>query len=508
MHLLHSDTIVALATPPGQGAIAVVRMSGPQAIAICNKVFPVKDLSQVPGHTIHFGSIRDGDQLVDEVLVSVFKAPRSYTKEDLVEISCHGSNYIVQQVIQVLLKNGARLAQAGEFTKRAFLNGQFDLAQAEAVADLIASDSQAAHRTAMNQMRGGFSKEIRELRESLIHFASMIELELDFSEEDVEFASREELKQLVERIRQVIRPLLESFKLGNAIKEGVPTVIAGKPNAGKSTLLNALLNEEKAIVSDIPGTTRDFIEDEITIEGIKFRFIDTAGLRDTQDTIEALGVARTKEQLKKAALIIYLVDLTEGSIDEIKDEWQQVREQLYNQQQHTGKEHTGKLLTGKQHTGKQHTVAQQEPDVEQYQNHTHTHTQTQTQTQSPLILVGNKMDKATPELLQALDGIDIVLLSALNKENLDTLKTCILKAVMLDTVHQDQTLITSVRHHQSLQETDKALGDVLAGISQGVSNDLLALDIRNALHHLGEITGEITTEDLLANIFSKFCIGK
>jgi tRNA modification GTPase len=291
----HNDTIVALATPPGQGAIAIVRTSGKEAISICNSVFPAKDLNKEPGHSIHFGSIRDGNQLIDEVLVSLFLAPKSYTKENLVEISCHGSNYIVQQIIQVLLKQGARLARPGEFTQRAFLNGQFDLAQAEAVADLIASDSQASHQTALNQMRGGFSKEIRELRESLIHFASMIELELDFSEEDVEFASRVELRQLVEKIQQVVWPLVESFQLGNAIKQGVPTVIAGKPNAGKSTLLNALLNEEKAIVSEIPGTTRDYIEDEITIEGIKFRFIDTAGLRETEDTIEALGVARTKE---------------------------------------------------------------------------------------------------------------------------------------------------------------------------------------------------------------------
>ena len=479
----HSDTIVALATPPGQGAIAIVRMSGAEAINICNRVFPAKDLGKEPGHTIHFGSIRDGDQLVDEVLVSLFKAPKSYTKENLVEISCHGSNYIVQQIIQVLLNNGARLALPGEFTKRAFLNGQFDLAQAEAVADLIASDSQATHRTALNQMRGGFSREIRELRESLIHFASMIELELDFSEEDVEFASREELQQLVQKIQKVIKPLIDSFQLGNAIKKGVPIVIAGKPNAGKSTLLNALLNEEKAIVSDIPGTTRDFIEDEITIEGIKFRFIDTAGLRDTEDTIEALGVERTKEQLRKAAVIIYMVDLADNEIEDIQLELQSVREQINNQPS------SARASEGRQeHSVIEHTGGAQE--------------------QVPIIFVGNKMDKVSDELPDSLEGNDMVLLSALNKENLDQLKTTILKAVMLDTVHQDQTLVTSLRHYESLRGAQGALRDVLEGIDRGISNDLLALDIRTALHHLGEITGEITTDDLLENIFSKFCIGK
>jgi tRNA modification GTPase len=452
----HTDTIAALATPPGQGAIAIVRMSGTDAITICNEVFPAKDLTKEPGHTIHFGSIRDGDKIIDEVLVSLFKAPKSYTKENLVEISCHGSNYVVQQIIQVLLAHGARLAQPGEFTKRAFLNGQFDLAQAEAVADLIASGTEAAHKTALNQMRGGFSREIRELREKLIHFASMIELELDFSEEDVEFASREELKTLVDRIQQVIKPLIDSFQLGNAIKQGVPIVIAGKPNAGKSTLLNALLNEEKAIVSDIPGTTRDFIEDEITIEGISFRFIDTAGLRETEDTIEAMGVQRTREQLKKAALVIYMVDLAGNNLQDIRKE------------------------------------------IAHTQTQTHTHT----------VIVGNKLDKTDPEMIEALQNTDIILLSALNKENLDQLKARILEAVALDKVSEDQTLVTNLRHYESLRGAQGALSDVLEGIEQGISNDLLALDIRTALHHLGEITGEITTDDLLENIFSKFCIGK
>jgi len=464
--LSHTDTIVALATPPGQGAIAIVRLSGPEAISICNQVFQPKDLTKEPGHTIHYGNIQDGTEVIDEVLVSLFLAPKSYTKENLVEVSCHGSNFIVQQIIQLLLRHGARLAQAGEFTKRAFLNGQFDLAQAEAVADLIASGTQATHRTALNQMRGGYSKELQQLRESLIHFASMIELELDFSEEDVEFASREQLKQLVEQIQQVISPLIESFQLGNVIKQGVPTVIVGKPNAGKSTLLNALLNEEKAIVSDIPGTTRDAIEDVITLEGVSFRFIDTAGLRETEDAIEALGVARTHEKLKQAALVIYVVDLTATSPDEINKEQQQLEQQGV-----------------------------------------------------PFIMVGNKMDQVDAQFVKgpafadsygglSLKTTDILPLSAKNKTNMEELKQRILAAVSLKQVSEDQTLVTNLRHYESLQETQKALDDVLAGIATGITNDLLALDIRQALHHLGEITGEITTEDLLENIFSKFCIGK
>jgi tRNA modification GTPase len=453
--LSHTDTIVALATPPGQGAIAIIRLSGPEALSICNQVFQPKDLTNEPGYTIHYGNIQDGTEVIDEVLVSLFVAPKSYTKENLVEISCHGSNFIVQQIIQLLLRHGARLAQAGEFTKRAFLNGQFDLAQAEAVADLIASGTQATHRTALNQMRGGYSKELQELRESLIHFASMIELELDFSEEDVEFASREQLKQLVEQIQQVISPLIESFQLGNVIKQGVPTVIVGKPNAGKSTLLNALLNEEKAIVSDIPGTTRDAIEDVITLEGVSFRFIDTAGLRETEDAIEALGVARTHEKLKQAALVIYVVDLTATYQDEINKVQRQLEQQGV-----------------------------------------------------PFIMVGNKMDQISDDLLGTLKTTAVVPLSAKNKTNMEELKQRILEAVSLKHVSEDQTLVTNLRHYESLQETQKALDDVLAGIANGISNDLLALDIRQALHHLGEITGEITTEDLLENIFSKFCIGK
>ncbi|HEY8400683.1 MAG TPA: tRNA uridine-5-carboxymethylaminomethyl(34) synthesis GTPase MnmE, partial [Cytophagaceae bacterium] len=318
--LTSQDTIVALATAQGTGAIAVIRVSGPKALEIVNQVFKGKDLTQVPTHTVHFGTIKDEDKILDEVLVTVFIAPKSFTKEHVVEISCHGSPFIVKQILQLLIRKGARSARPGEFTQRAFLNGKFDLAQAEAIADLIAADSEAAHQAALTQMRGGFSLEIKHLREKLIHFASMIELELDFSEEDVEFADREQLKLLIYEIKRMIDGLIKSFDLGNVIKNGVPTVIAGKPNAGKSTLLNALLNEEKALVSDIPGTTRDFIEDEISVNGITFRFIDTAGLRETVDKLEAMGIERTRQKMKQASLIIYLFDVNTTSEKELKED--------------------------------------------------------------------------------------------------------------------------------------------------------------------------------------------
>ena len=451
----HEDTIVALATPQGIGAIGVIRLSGKDAIRICNQVFKGKDLTAQPSHTIHFGTIRDGDKVLDEVLVSIFIAPRSFTKENVVEISCHGSNYIIRQIIQLLVRTGARLAQPGEFTKRAFLHGQFDLAQAEAVADLIAADSEAAHKAALDQMRGGFSQEISRLREKLVHFASMIELELDFGEEDVEFASREELKTLVVELNKVISALIASFDLGNVIKNGVPTVIAGKPNAGKSTLLNALLNEEKAIVSDIPGTTRDFIEDEINIGGITFRFIDTAGLRDTTDKIEAIGVERTHEKMKQASLIIYLIDLTIANTIEVGQE--------INRLENLG---------------------------------------------IPFIAVGNKVDKVSTKQLETFKDLDLTYLSALNKEDLESLRQKILEIVRLDSFKTGDTIVTNLRHYESLLKTRQALEDVLQGIGNRITNDFLALDIRGALHHLGEITGEISTDDLLANIFSRFCIGK
>jgi tRNA modification GTPase len=451
------DTIIALATPQGVGAIAVIRISGKDAIRVCNEVFFGKNLEEQPSHTIHLGTIRDGEKIIDEVLVSLFKGPRSFTKENVVEISTHGSSYIVNQVLKLFVRKGIRLAKPGEFTQRAFLNGQFDLAQAEAVADLIHSDSESSHQAALNQMRGGFSSEIQELRNQLIHFASMIELELDFSEEDVEFVSREGLRQLVERILRLVEELILSFDLGNVIKNGVPTVIAGKPNAGKSTLLNALLNEEKAIVSDIAGTTRDFIEDEISLGGVIFRFIDTAGLRETTDTIEAIGVSRTQEKMRTASLILYLFDLSDTDLVEVHRD--------LNKLDNLG---------------------------------------------VPYLKVGNKLDAAKPNIVSELEASysDMLFISAGNKQNLELLKARILELVNLDKFRTGNTVVTNVRHYDSLTKTRESLLEVLGGLEQVVTNDFLAMDIRRALHYLGEITGEVTTDDLLANIFSKFCIGK
>ena len=451
------DTIIALATPQGVGAIAVIRLSGKEAIKVTNEVFFGKNLENQASHTIHFGTIRDGDKVIDEVLVSIFKAPKSFTKENVVEISTHGSSYIINQVLKLFIRKGIRPAKPGEFTQRAFLHGQFDLAQAEAVADLIHADSETSHQAALNQMRGGFSSEIQELRNQLIHFASMIELELDFVEEDVEFASRNDLRVLVERILRIVEELILSFDLGNVIKNGVPTVIAGKPNAGKSTLLNALLNEEKAIVSDIAGTTRDFIEDEISLGGVIFRFIDTAGLRETTDTIEAIGVSRTQEKMKTASLILYLFDLGDTDLIEINR------------------------------------------DINKLEN-----------LGVPFLKVANKVDKAKDNIVSELKEKhpDTIFISAGKKENLEGLKARILELVNLDKFRTGNTIVTNVRHYDSLTKTRESLLDVLTGLDNEVTNDFLAMDIRRALHFLGEITGQVTTDDLLANIFSKFCIGK
>ncbi len=450
-----TDTIIALATAQGVGAIAVVRLSGTDAITLVNAVFPEKNLEAQASHTLHFGTIRDSDKIIDEVVVGIFKAPRSFTRENVVEISSHGSPYVVKELIKVFLNKGARLAEPGEFTKRAFLHGRIDLTQAEAVADIINAETDNARQAALNQMRGGFAKEINHLREELIHFASLIELELDFGEEDVEFAKRDDLRNLILRIQHYLQTLIDSFDAGNVIKNGVPTVIAGKPNAGKSTLLNILLNEERAIVSEIAGTTRDAIEDEIVLGGVNFRFIDTAGLRETNDVIEAIGVERTRERMKKASLIIYLFDLVTTTIDEIKREEEELK------------------LLG-----------------------------------IPFIKVGNKVDKAKPELLHALEKEDIVLIAAAQKMNIDQLKEKILSVFHIQDVKQGDILVTNLRHFQNLTQTHNALQRVLDGLETGITGDFLAMDIRQALHYLGEITGTITTEDLLDNIFSKFCIGK
>ncbi|WP_090258753.1 tRNA uridine-5-carboxymethylaminomethyl(34) synthesis GTPase MnmE [Roseivirga pacifica] len=453
----NNDTIIALATPQGVGAIGVIRLSGPESIKLTNQVFKGKNLEAQESHTIHFGTIRDGEKILDEVLISLFIAPKSFTKENVVEISCHGSNFIIRQIIQLLIRKGARPAKPGEFTKRAFMHGQFDLAQAEAVADLINADSEASHHTALNQMRGGFSGEIKRLREELIHFASMIELELDFGEEDVEFASRDDLKDLVNKLLKVVNALIHSFDLGNVIKNGVPTVIAGKPNAGKSTLLNALLKEEKAIVSDIAGTTRDFIEDEIIIGGVAFRFIDTAGLRETTDAIEKIGVERTQAKMKTASMIIYLFDLSQVDVVEMNKE--------INVLENTG---------------------------------------------VPFLKVGNKLDKVKESFVEQLQKQhpDMLFLSANEPEQVELLKDRILELVNLDKFKRGDTVVTNIRHYDSLLQTKNSLDAVIEGIDNMVSNDFVAMDIRQALHYLGEITGEITTDDLLANIFSKFCIGK
>ena len=449
------DTIVALATAQGVSAIAVIRLSGIAAIAITQKCFRGKNLKEQSSHTIHFGNFHHDGKIIDEVLVSIFKAPNSFTKENAVEISCHGSPFIIKEIIKALLHSGARLAQPGEFTKRAFLHGRFDLAQAEAVADLINAETDNARQAALNQMRGGFSKEINHLREELIHFASLIELELDFGEEDVEFAKRDDLRDLILKIQSYLQALIDSFDQGNVIKNGVPTVIAGKPNAGKSTLLNALLNEERAIVSDIPGTTRDTIEDEIVLGGINFRFIDTAGLRETKDVIESIGVERTRDSMKKASLILYMVDLSDTTEIEVNEQLTQLEELGI-----------------------------------------------------PYLAIANKIDKADLELVKKMEQHNFIFISASQKTNLPLLKEKILEKVQVKDVKKGDVMVTNLRHYQNLLQTKESLDLVLTGMETSVTGDFLAMDIRQALHFLGEITGTITTDDLLDNIFSKFCIGK
>ena len=451
-----SDTIIALATPQGVSAIAVIRLSGEDAIEVVNRVFVGSDLTRQPTHTLHLGMIIDGSSEIDEVMVSVFKAPKSYTMENSVEISCHGSMYIVRRIIEVLIKAGARLAKAGEYTQRAFLNGRFDLAQAEAVADIILADNESARKAALTQMRGGFSTEIEQLRQELVHFSSMIELELDFSEEDVEFASRNELEVLIRNLQEKIQSLLASFSIGNVIKNGVPTVIAGKPNAGKSTLLNALLKEDRAIVSDIPGTTRDTVEDELVLHGIVFRFIDTAGLRDTTDIIESIGVERTRKELEKASLILFVFDLATEHPTEIQKKINELDKQAV-----------------------------------------------------PYLAIGNKADLVDQQVRSSFGQYENgMILSATQPDDLRNLEEAILDKINAKNFNTGDTLVTNLRHYEQLNQTYEALGSVLRGLENKVSHDFIAQDIRHALHHLGEITGQITTDDLLENIFSKFCIGK
>ncbi|WP_375416156.1 tRNA uridine-5-carboxymethylaminomethyl(34) synthesis GTPase MnmE [uncultured Hymenobacter sp.] len=486
------QTIVALSTPPGAGALAIVRLSGPDAIAIVARVFSKKSLAEQPGHTLHYGPLRDDatGQIVDEVVVSLYRAPRSYTREDLVEITGHGSDYVVRQILALLLRHGARLAEAGEFTKRAFLNGALDLTQAEAVADLIAADSALSHQVALNQLRGGFSSELKALRGRLIHFAALLELELDFGEEDVEFADRRGLSQLLVEVRGVVSGLLRSFELGNVIKNGVTTVIAGRPNAGKSTLLNQLLREERAIVSATAGTTRDFIEDEVSLDGIRFRFVDTAGLRDNPaDEIEAIGVSRTRQRVQQAALLLYLFDVTELGPAEVAAD-------------------VAELLGGRK---------------------------------IPVLLVGNKRDLAfgneelrtegrrkpmkNEELLIAdfalnktsvahssflIPHSSLILISAAQGAGLAELQDALLAQVRGAGLagNASATIVTNVRHARALEMAAAHLQAVADGLTTGHGTELLAADLRHALAALGEITGDISSDDLLTSIFTQFCIGK
>lgn len=447
-NLLENTTIVALSTPPGMSALALIRLSGEQALAITNKVFD-KDISNAKGYSVHYGSIKNGENVIDDAIVTVFKGPKSFTGENIIEIACHGSTFIQQSIIELLLQNGATMAQAGEFSKRAFFNGKMDLSQTEAIADLIHSTSAAAHQVAMNQMRGGFSNDLKVLRAKLIHFASMIELELDFSEEDVEFADRTELHKLVSEVIEHVNKLAQSFKLGNAIKNGVQTVIVGRPNAGKSTLLNGLLNEDRAIVSDIPGTTRDTLEESLTINGLEFKLIDTAGIREAQDTIEKLGIERTFEKINQSAIVVYLYDVTETTSKEVEKD----------------------LATLNKNAA--------------------------------IVVIANKADLSQTNVIE-----NAILISALKKEGIEEVKTAIYTTVVEEGFNLESTIVTNARHYESLIRTNEDLQKVIDGIDSGLSGDFVAMDIRQALHHLGTITGEISTDELLGNIFANFCIGK
>lgn len=471
--MIPQDTIVALATPSGSGAISVIRISGEQALSIAAQVFKSihdKDLMLVKTHTIHLGYIVDKETVLDKVLVSVFKGPNSYTGENIVEISCHGSPYIQQQIIQLLVRNGCRTANPGEFTMRAFLHGKMDLSQAEAVADLISSENEATHKIAMQQMRGGFSNQIRDLREELLNFASLIELELDFAEEDVEFADRIKFKELLDRIEMSLKTLIDSFATGNVLKQGIPIAIVGSPNVGKSTLLNSLLNEERAIVSEIAGTTRDTIEDEITIEGIGFRFIDTAGIRETTDVVEQIGISKTFEKIEQAEVVFILIP----SDDFLEDK-------------------TAFLEDIK-------TIREKYPE-------------------KPLLTVFNKIDLLDPRRLEQLNQLikeipaaktkeQPLLISAKSGYGIEELKSTLMSFINTGLLRNNDTIVTNSRHYNALLQSLEEIKKVQIGLQEDLSSDLMAIDIRQALFHLGEITGEITTDDLLGNIFANFCIGK
>lgn len=459
------DVICVVSTAPGMGAIAVIRLSGKGSITLTDKVFKSpsgKKLSEAKANSIHFGRIYQENEILDEVLVSVFHAPHSFTGEESVEISCHGSVYIQQKIMETLIASGARLAQAGEFTRRAFGNGKFDLSQAEAVADLIASSSKASHRIAMNQMRGGFAEKLRELRDKLLQFVSLIELELDFSEEDVEFANREQLYELTTEIEAEIDKLANSFQLGNAIKNGIPVAIIGETNAGKSTLLNLLLNEEKAIVSDIHGTTRDVVEDTVNIGGVTFRFIDTAGIRHTTDTIEAMGIERSFQKIEQANVVLWMIDLT-TDIEKVKS--------------------LSKIILPKL---------------------AHKH----------VVLIFNKSDLVSEEhisqkknLFPELDA-ERVFISAKQQHNTARLQQILLDAAHLPQIGENDVVVTNLRHYESLTSALESIRRVKEGLDTGITSDFVSQDIRECMYYLGEITGQISTDEVLGNIFSKFCIGK
>ncbi len=444
--VFQQEPICALATAPGIGAIAVIRVSGNGSVEITDEIFKGATLSLQKSHTAHFGLIQDEDRVVDEVLVTVFKSPRSFTKEDSTEISCHGSPFIVKEILKLLVKKGCRMARPGEFTQRAFLNGRFDLVQAEAVADLIEADNAASHRLAVDQLRGGFSSRLQNLREELIHFASMVELELDFGEEDVEFADRDDLRNLIDNIQKALLPLIESFDSGNVLKEGIPVAIIGQPNVGKSTLLNALFKEEKAIVTNIAGTTRDAIEDTLVLRGIKFRFIDTAGIRETTDAVESIGIEKSKQALSKARIALFLYDSPE-------------ERQFLETEFETGRE------------------------------------------DQQILWIKNKADISKNKVRE-----DDLLISARDNLGISELEDRLFR--LASEKRQGDLVLTNLRHYELLVKTSEALNEVLQGLSMGITGDFLAQDIRMALHHLGELTGTITTDDLLANIFGNFCIGK
>lgn len=470
--MINTETIVALATPSGAGAIAVIRISGKEAITIASSVFESvsgKNIAAQKTHTIHLGHIVDDSKVLDQVLLSIFKNPNSYTGENSVEISCHGSTFIQQQIIQLLLRKGARMAQAGEFTLRAFLNGKLDLSQAEAVADLISSDNEASHQIAMQQMRGGFSNEIAKLREELLNFASLIELELDFAEEDVEFADRTQFHELVNRIEFVLKRLIDSFAIGNVIKNGIPVAIVGEPNVGKSTLLNALLNEERAIVSDIAGTTRDTIEDELNIGGIGFRFIDTAGIRETLDVVESIGIQKTFEKIEQAQVVLYLVDGLELMADGALDA----------------------LILALNKTQNQYP-------------------------QKTILTIINKKDLISDTVIVAINKKlttnnqqpKTIFISAKEKTGVDELKNTLLSYVNTGALRNNETIVTNSRHYDSLLKALDEIQKVKFGLESNLSSDLMALDIKEALYYFGEITGQVTNDELLGNIFANFCIGK